>query len=303
MPAPKKRKPRARRSSPAARPRLPQLEQRHLDLIGLGMVAAAVFFAFLIYLEWDGGEAGGWAVDGLRRLIGAVYLVVPAGLLAARRDPGPARDAARRAAVPVRRALPVPGFDARPGGGHARARPGRRGGALGPRLGAPARRAGGGGAVLGDLDRARGGRRPHRGAVPVPGRRAAADRRLGRGRGEGDDRLVHQVGVARAGGGPAAARDRGAGRAGGWRAARVARYSAGGHRGVGGGRAGAVRAPRAGGRTSPRSGRSPRGSPRTRRPTSRASPGRRPISRRRAATGRRSPTRPTSSGRCRRRRV
>ena len=47
------------------------------------MVAAAVFFAFLIYLEWDGGEAGGWAVDGLRRLIGAVYLVVPAALLAA----------------------------------------------------------------------------------------------------------------------------------------------------------------------------------------------------------------------------
>ena len=83
MPAPKKRKPRARRSSPAARPRLPQLEQRHLDLIGLGMVAAAVFFVFLIYLEWDGGEAGGWAVDGLRRLIGAVYLVVPVGLLAA----------------------------------------------------------------------------------------------------------------------------------------------------------------------------------------------------------------------------
>ena len=83
MPAPKKRKPRARRSSPAARPRLPRLEQRHLDLIGLGMVAAAVFFAFLIYLEWDGGEAGGWAVDGLRRLIGAVYLVVPVALLAA----------------------------------------------------------------------------------------------------------------------------------------------------------------------------------------------------------------------------
>ena len=165
------------------------------------------------------------------------------GAARGRRDPGPARDAAGRAAVPVRRALPVPGLDARPGGGHARARPGRRGGALGRRLGAPARRAGGGGAVLGDLDRARRGRRPHRGAVPVPGRRAAAHRRLGRGRGEGDDRLVHQVGVARAGGGPAAARDRGAGRAGGCRAARFARDSAGRDRGVGGGGAGAVRAP------------------------------------------------------------
>ena len=68
MPA-RKPKPRARRSAPVAWPRLPQLEQRQLDLIGLGLVAAAVFFAFLIYLGWDGGSAGGRAVDGLRRLV------------------------------------------------------------------------------------------------------------------------------------------------------------------------------------------------------------------------------------------
>ncbi len=82
MPA-RKPKPRARRSAPVAWPRLPQLEQRQLDLIGLGLVAAAVFFAFLIYLGWDGGEAGGWAVDGLRRLVGAVHYGVPVALLAA----------------------------------------------------------------------------------------------------------------------------------------------------------------------------------------------------------------------------
>src|SRR5918999_1521511 len=82
MPA-RKSKPRARRSAPVAWPRLPQLEQRQLDLIGLGLVAAAVFFAFLIYLGWDGGEAGGWAVDGLRRLVGAVHYGVPVALLAA----------------------------------------------------------------------------------------------------------------------------------------------------------------------------------------------------------------------------
>jgi len=82
MPA-KKRKSRARRSSPAAWPRLPQLEQRQLDLIGLGLVAAAIFFAFLIYLEWEGGRAGGWAVDGLRHLIGAVHYGVPIALMAA----------------------------------------------------------------------------------------------------------------------------------------------------------------------------------------------------------------------------
>ena len=82
MPASKKRKPRARRPSPLAWPGLPKLEQRQLDLIGLGLVAAAVFFAFLIYLEWDGGEAGSRAVDGLRRLLGAVHYGVPVGLLA-----------------------------------------------------------------------------------------------------------------------------------------------------------------------------------------------------------------------------
>jgi S-DNA-T family DNA segregation ATPase FtsK/SpoIIIE len=81
MPA-RKPKPRARRSAPVAWPRLPKLEQRQLDLIGLGLVAASVFFAFLIYLRWDGGEAGGWAVDGLRRLIGAVYYAVPVALMA-----------------------------------------------------------------------------------------------------------------------------------------------------------------------------------------------------------------------------
>jgi S-DNA-T family DNA segregation ATPase FtsK/SpoIIIE len=78
----RKTKPRARRSAPVARPSLPQLEQRQLDLIGLGLVAAAVFFAFLIWLDWDGGQAGGWAVDGLRRLIGAVHYGVPVALLA-----------------------------------------------------------------------------------------------------------------------------------------------------------------------------------------------------------------------------
>ena len=81
MPA-RKPKPRARRSAPAARLRLPVLEQRQIDLIGLGLVAASVFFAFLIYLEWDGGRAGGWAVDGLQRLLGAVHYGVPVALMA-----------------------------------------------------------------------------------------------------------------------------------------------------------------------------------------------------------------------------
>jgi DNA segregation ATPase FtsK/SpoIIIE, S-DNA-T family len=79
---PTRRKPAAKRK-PARRGGLPQLEQRQLDLIGLGLVAAAVFLAFLIYLGWDGGSAGSWAVEGLRWLIGDVHYLIPVALLAA----------------------------------------------------------------------------------------------------------------------------------------------------------------------------------------------------------------------------
>jgi S-DNA-T family DNA segregation ATPase FtsK/SpoIIIE len=86
-PAPKKKPPRAktraRRSGPSWKAGLPQLEQRHFDVIGLGLVATAIFFAFVVYLDWDGGQAGDAAVDGLRVLIGAVLYLVPAALMAA----------------------------------------------------------------------------------------------------------------------------------------------------------------------------------------------------------------------------
>src|SRR5215211_7783450 len=82
-PTPKaKAKPRARRSAPW-RASLPTLEQRHFDVIGLGLVAAAIFFAFVVYLRWDGGQAGDGAVEGLRVLFGAVHYIVPAALMAA----------------------------------------------------------------------------------------------------------------------------------------------------------------------------------------------------------------------------
>src|SRR5829696_8147110 len=77
-------KPRARRAVPRpAWPHLPELEQRELDLIGLALIALAVFFAFLLYGGMDGGEAGGWTVDSLAWLLGAVRYGVPAALLAA----------------------------------------------------------------------------------------------------------------------------------------------------------------------------------------------------------------------------
>jgi DNA segregation ATPase FtsK/SpoIIIE, S-DNA-T family len=83
MPA-ARRKPRARRSAPpsAWRGRMPALEQRHWDLIGLALVAIAIFLAFLIYLGWDGGQAGSGLVDGLRDLVGEMHYLVPVALLA-----------------------------------------------------------------------------------------------------------------------------------------------------------------------------------------------------------------------------
>ena len=87
MPTAKKkpaRKPaprRARRSAPHLH--LPTLDQRHLDLIGLGLVALALFFGFLVYAGWDGGRAGSNAVEGLRWLLGAAHYLVPVALVAA----------------------------------------------------------------------------------------------------------------------------------------------------------------------------------------------------------------------------
>ena len=80
-PARKKPAPRrARRSAP--RFHLPTLQQRQLDLIGLGLVALALFFAFLVYFGWDGGRAGSQAVEGLRWLLGAAHYLVPVALAA-----------------------------------------------------------------------------------------------------------------------------------------------------------------------------------------------------------------------------
>src|SRR4051794_11675305 len=80
-PAPPKQKPRARRSASRWQP--PKLDQRHFDVIGLALVATAIFFSFVVYLDWDGGRAGDAAVEGLQVLIGAVHYLVPGALMAA----------------------------------------------------------------------------------------------------------------------------------------------------------------------------------------------------------------------------
>jgi DNA segregation ATPase FtsK/SpoIIIE, S-DNA-T family len=63
--------------------RLPVLQQRELDLLGLGLVAVGVFLACVMYLGWAGGEVGVALADGVRYLVGTVGYAVPAGLVAA----------------------------------------------------------------------------------------------------------------------------------------------------------------------------------------------------------------------------
>lgn len=86
MPAAKKKpkkKPaaRARRSAPGLG--LPALEQRQLDLIGLGLVGLGLFFGFLVYAGWEGGRVGSQAVEALKWLLGAGHYLVPMALVAA----------------------------------------------------------------------------------------------------------------------------------------------------------------------------------------------------------------------------
>jgi S-DNA-T family DNA segregation ATPase FtsK/SpoIIIE len=74
---------RAKRSSATWAPRIPIIEQRHLDLFGLALVACGVFLIFPLYLGWDGGQAGDGVVDGLALAVGQLRYVTPIGVLAA----------------------------------------------------------------------------------------------------------------------------------------------------------------------------------------------------------------------------
>jgi S-DNA-T family DNA segregation ATPase FtsK/SpoIIIE len=53
------------------------LEQHHLDVIGLALVALAIYLGFVLYGGWDGGRVGGWAGTGLTYAFGKVAYAVP----------------------------------------------------------------------------------------------------------------------------------------------------------------------------------------------------------------------------------
>ncbi len=64
-----KAKPKAR----LPRPHLPEgLQQRHLDLIGLFLIAAGVYLCFVLFFGWDGGKVGYGLETGLEYLFGRV---------------------------------------------------------------------------------------------------------------------------------------------------------------------------------------------------------------------------------------
>ena len=62
---------------------LPAFEQRHWDLIGLGLVAFATFFACVFYLDWAGGRVGKLMADGILFLFGGVGYLAPVALFTA----------------------------------------------------------------------------------------------------------------------------------------------------------------------------------------------------------------------------
>lgn len=51
---------------------LDRFEQRHLDLIGVGMLAAGLFLLFVLFFGWEGGKVGYGLKTGLEYLGGAV---------------------------------------------------------------------------------------------------------------------------------------------------------------------------------------------------------------------------------------
>ena len=75
-PARRRKPPSRRRSIAPAR-----IEQRHLDIAGLTLIAAGVYLAMVLWLGWDGGRVGSAANQGLSFVFGKVAYLIPVALV------------------------------------------------------------------------------------------------------------------------------------------------------------------------------------------------------------------------------
>src|SRR5258707_15089373 len=64
-------------------PRLPVLDQRGRDVLGLALVAVGVFMGFVLYGGWDGGRAGHGLAVALGWTLGRARVLAPLALVAA----------------------------------------------------------------------------------------------------------------------------------------------------------------------------------------------------------------------------
>jgi S-DNA-T family DNA segregation ATPase FtsK/SpoIIIE len=69
-------------SLPTALPRMPQLDQRERDVLGLALAALGVFIGFVLWGGWHGGRAGHWLVTGLGWVVGGARELAPVALVA-----------------------------------------------------------------------------------------------------------------------------------------------------------------------------------------------------------------------------
>ena len=81
--APSRARSASSRRAPIGWGRIAGIEQRHLDLIGLALVAVATYLVCVLYLGWDGGWVGGAASEALAYVAGACAVLVPLAIAAA----------------------------------------------------------------------------------------------------------------------------------------------------------------------------------------------------------------------------
>src|SRR3977135_2566052 len=70
-------------SLPTSLPRLPELDQRQRDVIGLALAALGVLAGSVIHGGGDGGRVGHWLAVGLGLAIGGARELAPVALIVA----------------------------------------------------------------------------------------------------------------------------------------------------------------------------------------------------------------------------